>query len=140
MMSLSVFSIPVMLGTNADAGHTAQQWALLYHYGRMYMPALCIATCGFYCAAILGTKSASRKYIMAIVTTVGMIPFTWLAMSPTNTLLFGLDESSRAGSIVEQRLVSGLAVRWAWLHVTRSIFPLVGAFLGFTGLLQELAG
>lgn len=28
--------------------------------------------------------------------------------------------------------------RWSWLHATRSLFPLVGAVVGFTGLLQDL--
>jgi hypothetical protein len=140
MMSLSAFVIPVFLGTNSDAGHTTRQWALLYHYGRTYMPALCIATCGIYGSAILGKHKASRKYAFAIASTIAMVPFTWLAMAPTNNMLFGLEEASRSGSVIEPSLVRGLAVKWAWLHVARSLFPLLGAFLGFTGLLQEFGG
>ncbi|KAK4248221.1 hypothetical protein C7999DRAFT_31274 [Corynascus novoguineensis] len=140
MMSLSAFVIPVFLGTNSnDAGHTTRQWALLYQYGRQYMPVLCIATCGLYGSAILSKHKASRRYAMAIAATMAMVPFTWLVMAPTNETLFGLEEATGSGSMVEPGLVSGLAVRWAWLHVARSLFPLVGAIVGFTGLLQELA-
>lgn len=137
-MSLSAFVIPVFLGTNSDAGHTARQWALLYGYGRTYMPALCIATCGLYASAILSKHKASRQYALAIAATMSMVPFTWIAMAPTNDILFGLEAASRNGSVVELGLVRGLAVKWAWLHVARSVFPLLGTILGFVGLLQEL--
>lgn len=142
MMSLSAFTIPVLLGTNPhNPGHTARQWALLYQYGRQYMPVLCIATCGLYGAAILDNKRrASRRYALAMASTIAMVPFTWLAMAPTNDILFGLEAASVAGSVVDGGLVRDLAVKWAWLHVVRSLFPLFGAFVGFTGVLRELAG
>jgi len=73
---------------------------------------------------------------MAIASTMAMVSFTWLVMAPTNETLFRLEEATGSGSMVEPGLVSGLAVRWAWLHVARSLFPLVGAIVGFTGLLQ----
>lgn len=147
MASLSAFVIPVLLGTNAhDPAHTTRQWALLYIYGRQYLPVLCIATCGLYGSAILSRKkkknrgdkpSSSRRYAFALVSTIAMVPFTWLAMAPTNDILFRLETMS-GNATVEGSVVRGLAVKWAWLHVVRSIFPLVGAFLGFTGLLSEL--
>lgn len=139
-MSLSVFVIPVLLGTNSDAGHTVCQWALLYHYGRQYMPALCLATCGLYGAAILARHKAKWQYALAIMSTIAMVPFTWVAMAPTNNTLFGLDKASRSGAVVDPSLVRGLVVKWAWLHVARSLFPLLGVLLGFTGLLREWAG
>ncbi len=100
MMSLSAFVIPVILGTNSDAGHTTRQWALLYHYGRQYMPVLCIATCGLYGSAIVARRKAKRKYALAIASTIAMVPFTWLAMAPTNNILFGLEKASRSGRLL----------------------------------------
>jgi hypothetical protein len=143
MMSLSAFVVPVMLDTNSDAGHIARQWARLYHYGHIYLPGLCIATCVLYGYSSLRQHRSSRKYVLAAMWTIAMVPFTWIVMVPTNNLLFGLDEAARSGSVVglgNLGLVHGLAVKWAWLHATRSLSPLIGSYLGLTGVLQELAG
>jgi hypothetical protein len=139
MMSLSAFVVPVLLDTNDDADQILRQWARLYHYGHIYLPALCVSTCGLYGYAALSKRTANRnhwsRYALAAVSTIAMVPFTWLVMEPTNNILFGLEASESA---MELSLVRGLVVKWAWLHVTRSLSPLLGAFLGFTGLLQEL--
>ena len=100
MASLSAFTIPVLLNTNAhDPSHTTRQWALLYQYGRQYMPVLCIATCGLYGSAILNHKHQVSKsmYMLALGLTIGMVPFTWLAMAGTNGVLFGIEEMVREG-------------------------------------------
>lgn len=139
MMSLSAFVIPVFLDTDQDAEHMVRQWARLYHYGHIYLPALCVSTTGLYAYASLSKRVADNKqwsrYALAATSTIAMVPFTWLVMTPTNNTLFRLDASEL---VMELSLVRGLVVRWAWLHVTRSLFPLVGAILGFMTLHQEL--
>lgn len=140
MMSLSVIVVPVLLDTNSDPNHILRQWARLYHYGHIYMPALCVTTCALYIFAALSKTTAAgqrqwSRYATAAVSTVVMIPFTWLVMTPTNNTLFRLGAS---GSVMDLNLVRGLVVKWSWLHVTRSLSPLLGAFLGFTGILEEL--
>ncbi|KAK2594650.1 hypothetical protein QQS21_007626 [Conoideocrella luteorostrata] len=138
MMSISAFFVPVCLDTNTDAGQMLRQWARLYHYGHIYLPGLCITTCGlyFYAASSKINEASNQwqKYTFAAVLTAAMIPFTWLIMTPTNENLFEL-EASR--SVPDLSHVRNLVVKWAWLHVTRSLFPLVGAMLGFTVLLQD---
>ncbi|KAJ5952330.1 DUF1772-domain-containing protein [Penicillium vulpinum] len=137
-MSLSAFVIPVFLDTNQTADHMVRQWARLYHYGHIYLPALCVSTTGMYLFAALGRRASNNeqwsRYALAAISTITMVPFTWLLMTPTNNTLFRLDGSDY---FVELSLVRGLVVKWAWLHVTRSLFPLVGAILGFTTLCQE---
>lgn len=140
MMSLSAFVIPVLLETNQDSKHMVRQWARLYHYGHIYLPALCVSTTGLYAYASLSKQRVAdnkqwARYALAATSTIAMVPFTWLVMTPTNNTLFRLDASE---SVVELSLVRGLVVRWAWLHVTRSLFPLVGAILGLMTLHQEL--
>ena len=139
MMSLSAFVVPVFLDTNNNADQVLRQWARLYHYGHIYLPALCIATCGLYGYAAMSKRAANCQqwywYALAAVSTIAMVPFTWLIMVPTNDMLFRLEAS---GLATELSLVRGLVVKWAWLHITRSLCPLLGAFLGFASLLQEL--
>ncbi|KAK6837026.1 hypothetical protein PG987_007521 [Apiospora arundinis] len=139
MTSLAAFAVPVLLDTNQDASHAVRQWARLYHYGHIYLPALCVATCGLYGFAAYQKKAANRsqwsRYALSAIITIAMVPFTWIFMAPTNNILFGLDASGSAGDLL---FVRGLLVKWAWLHVTRSATPLLGAYLGFQTLVSEL--
>lgn len=141
MMSLSAFVVPVFLDTNHDPGHMLRQWARLYHYGHIYLPTLSVSTCGLYGYLALTKRVANRKqwtrYTLAAVSTISMVPMTWCFMAPTNDILFRLEASTSAADL---SVVRGLVVKWAWLHVVRSLFPFVGAILGFTALLQEIRG
>lgn len=140
MMSLSAFAVPVLLDTMRDPHHMAAQWARLYHYGHIYLPGLCVATCGLYGLASYTRRQglrrrASFRYALAAVSTIAMVPFTWVVMAPTNNLLFSL---AAADPALDQGQARGLVVRWAWMHVARSLTPLLGAFLGFSTILQEI--
>ena len=144
-MSLSVIAIPVFLDTNTDSTHLVRQWARLYHYGHFYMPAVSVATTGLYEYVGLRNRASHRKqwliYTAAGAITITMVPFTWLMMGPTNDRLFRLlavASASASASAVDLGVLQGLVVRWAWLHIVRSVFPMVGAILGLVGVLQEL--
>lgn len=150
-MSLSAFTIPVILDTNpGDGTHTLRQWVRLYHYGHIYLPALCIATCGLYGFEAMTKRAQKRyqwvRYALAAVSTLAMVPFTWVFMTSTNNALFRLEAETASGSGLDSDAFSdslgltvhGLIIRWTWLHMTRSLSPLFGAYLGFTGLLCEM--
>lgn len=139
MASLSAFTIPILVDTNQDAAHAVRQWVRLYHYGHIYLPGMCVATCGLYGYTAYSKRAANRpqwsRYALSAIITIAMVPFTWVVMTPTNNTLFGLDESNSAGDMGFVRI---LLVKWAWLHVTRSAAPLIGAYLAFQTLLSEL--
>ena len=142
-MCISGVVVPILLDTNSDPTHLLRQWVRLYHYGHIYMPAVCIATCGLYGYTAISKSASNRKqwrnYTVAGATTIAMVPFTWVVMAPTNKDLFRLEALATAStSVAELSVVQELVARWARLHVVRSIFPLVGAILGFTGVLQDL--
>ena len=142
-MSLSAIGIPVFLDTNTESGHLLRQWSRLYHYGHMYMPAVSITVTGLYAYVAFRNYASHRKqwsiYAAAGAITITMVPFTWLIMTSTNNTLFRLEAlASAAASTVDLSFVQKIVVRWAWLHLFRSLFPLVGAILGLTGVLQEL--
>ena len=71
---------------------------------------------------------------MAAGLTLGMIPFTWVFMAPTNGRLFEAQRRGLAG--VEGKegggegAVRGLVGRWRRLHFVRALFPLAGAVVG----------
>lgn len=139
MMSLSAFVVPVFLDTNRNPDHMLGQWSRLYYYGHIYLPALCVTTCGLYGFAALGNQRSNRqaagRYVLAAISTFAMVPFTWIVMAPTNNILFALDSSE---SVPDLGSVRDLVITWAWMHATRSLAPLLGAYLGFAALLREV--
>ncbi|KAJ5761820.1 uncharacterized protein N7511_005202 [Penicillium nucicola] len=141
MLCLSAIAVPVFLDTDDTPSHLVRQWARTYYYGHIILPAACIATCGLYVYITLNKRATSRKhwltYAVAGVTTFAMVPFTWVLMTPTNNSLFGLEQAS-SETTENLGAVQQLVVTWSWLHVTRSLFPMVGAIAGFRGLLQDL--
>ncbi|KAI0469989.1 hypothetical protein GGR56DRAFT_156337 [Xylariaceae sp. FL0804] len=68
---------------------------------------------------------------------VSAVPFTWLFMAPTNNILFGLEKVTGFSDLARVR---DLVVKWSLLHITRSVFPLVGAAIGLTEVLREVSG
>ncbi|KUJ13603.1 DUF1772-domain-containing protein [Mollisia scopiformis] len=143
MMGISLMTIRVFLDTDTQASHLLQQWVRLYHYGHQVMPSLAIATCGLYSYITISKRASHRPwliYALAAVTTVSVVPFTWIVMAPTNNSLFQLDAENQVAGATMTSLehVQELVTRWGWLHGIRSSFPIVGAALGFTGVLREI--
>lgn len=136
-MSLSLIAVPVLLDTTEHAPQLFHQWARMYHYGHQALPTMAVGTCLLYLYTA-GKKRSSKSHqvliAMAGLATVLMLPFTWLVMIPTNNDLFKLETVSRSEpnvmSLAEAR---ELVVRWAQMHFTRCLFPLVGAVFGAFG-------
>lgn len=138
-MGLSLIAIPVLVDTNSDPAHLVRQWARLYGYGIQYMPAGAIGTTALYgytATTHIRYGQPWLNYAVAAAATMSIVPFTWFVMAPTNNLLFGLNEV--AGGARDLAEVHGLIATWRWLHVVRSLFPLVGAVCGLRGVLDEL--
>ncbi|KAJ0120540.1 uncharacterized protein J7T55_015269 [Diaporthe amygdali] len=140
MMSLSFIAVPVLLETTRDAPQLLTAWTRTYHYGHLALPTMSVGTFLLYIYAARASKKGkgrSRGILAAAgVATVAMVPFTWAFMLPTNDELFRL----QAASVTEPGVAGFDAVRemvtsWSWMHVMRSLMPLVGAILGASAIL-----
>lgn len=137
MVSLSLVAVPVFLDTTTEAAQLFFQWTRMYHYGHQVLPVMAVCTLhlyGYTCTKKWGTKRPWGLFALAGVTTVSIIPFTWIFMVPTNNELFRLEAASKAEPLVLE--ISGakeLMVKWTWLHFTRSLLPLAGAILDTLG-------
>lgn len=143
MTGLSAICVPVLLDTNTEVSHLYRQWARLFYYGHNYMPTTAVAVAGLYAYAALRHRAANNKqwlvYAIASVTTIAIVPFTLLVMNSTNNTLFRLHALAVASPETEDLSTAHeLLVKWAWLHLCRSAFPLAGAIIGFFGVLKEL--
>jgi hypothetical protein len=122
----------------------AHQWARLYHYGHIYMPAVAVVTSGL-CIYTAMRNRATREhnrwsiYAAAGVVTIAIVPFTRVFMDPTNNTLFELDELPKLSThMADEAAVRQLLMKWALLHLFRSFLPMVGSITGLIGVLHEL--
>ncbi|KAK3315163.1 hypothetical protein B0H66DRAFT_606067 [Apodospora peruviana] len=130
-------TMPVILDTNTDGLQLCRQWARAFDYGHVIGPALCGATTLLHVYAALGSRThpwkrtsrISRRQLAAGVTTLGMVPFTLVAMTSTNNSLFALLAQGASG-VADLASVRDLVGTWSRLHFARCVFPLVGAILG----------
>lgn len=134
MMSLSLMAIPVLLDTTTQAPQLFHQWVRMYHYGHQVLPTLAVGTFLLYSYTSVKRRNARKSWgvsALAGVTTLSMLPFTWIFMVPTNNELFRLEGMSKAEPLVKGIVeAKELVVRWSWLHFTRSLLPLAGAVMG----------
>ena len=142
-MSLSLIAIPVFLDTTTASPQLFHQWVRMYHYGHQVLPTMAVGTFLLYSYNALKAlrnrqKKPSKKgwgiFALAGITTISMLPFTWIFMVPTNSELFRLEEVSKGQpGVMGIKGGKELVVKWAWLHVARSLLPLAGAVVGAVG-------
>lgn len=133
-MSLSLMAVPVLLDTTTQAPQLVHQWVRMYHYGHQVLPSMAIGVFLLYSYTSAKKRGARKSwgiFALAGLTTMSILPFTWIFMVPTNNELFRLEEVSKARPFVKEiDEAKGLVVRWSWLHFTRSLLPLAGAIMG----------
>ncbi|PVH97525.1 DUF1772-domain-containing protein [Periconia macrospinosa] len=139
MMSLSAITMPVLMGTNTTSSGFLNQWLRLFQYGHVSMPPTALSVASLYAFAAFRKRADGNKhwrtYAAAAVSTIGIVPFTLLFMLPTNNIMF---EWQAAETPLALDRVYQVAAKWAWLHVIRSCFPLMGGVIGFVGILREI--
>ncbi|KAJ5485002.1 hypothetical protein N7539_004990 [Penicillium diatomitis] len=120
----------------------AKQWSRMYAKGKTQNPpiAAAVAASFFYLAwsapsdtfpANRATLSLSGLYSSAAVVTLGIVPFTLLAMVGTNN---SLHRQAKSEVEVPEAETMELLGKWSYLNVIRGCFPLVGAVLGLMTL------
>jgi hypothetical protein len=127
-------AVPVMLKTTSEPAQLYKQWVVMYGYGHQVLPGLAIVTAALYARIASVQRMKNRpwlRFTLAGLATVSIIPFTLICMMSTNDTLFALEKDSRAGNV---RLSIGEAKAivswWSWLHLIRSMMPLVGVVCG----------
>lgn len=134
MMGLSLVAVPVLIDTSTQSSHLLAQFVQMYDYGHKLMPSLAVVTFLLHGYTAVQQRASGRpwlRHVAAGVVTLLIVPFTWVAMMPTNENLFLLNAASKSPSeMVDLSLVQSLLVRWSRLHIIRSLFPLAGAIVG----------
>ncbi|ROV88793.1 hypothetical protein VSDG_08985 [Cytospora chrysosperma] len=133
---ISILAVPGLLSTTTPVpGQVlAQQWAGIYSQGKVLGPQAAVISLLGYGYLLYGRSRQGRGWgdcLGAMGLTIGIVPFTLIFMDPTNQALLRVAEGS---SSLGSEAVGELLVRWKWLNLTRSMFPLAGGLLGLYGL------
>jgi hypothetical protein len=103
----------------------------MYGYGHQVLPTMAVGTFLLYVYTSVKKRSAQKSwdiFAVAGVTTLSMVPFTWIFMVPMNNELFRFEEVSKVDPLVMGIVeAKELVVKWAWLHVTRLLMPVAGS-------------
>ena len=148
---LSMIAIPALLRSNQSKSTTsptpntlAQQWQTLYDAGKAQNPPIAAVTASsfFYLAwafrsqnvAIhpqLAGKSSSNGlfYCGAALLTLGIIPWTLVAMMSTNHQLASIVETGDGVRVSDEEF-DALMKKWQGCNLIRGLFPLAGGILG----------
>lgn len=74
---------------------------------------------------------------IAAVLAVAIIPFTLVAIMPTNHILEGMEEAVRVGKKdVDTKMARDLVEKWGVLNTIRASFPLAAGVLGLWAVLR----
>ncbi|KAJ5625585.1 hypothetical protein N7510_001894 [Penicillium lagena] len=145
-------SDPSVPGT--PISHLTHQWLFLFKRGHDTFPTLATASSlanGYLAwtlrdagASPIGGYSWTTCYVAAIAATMSIVPWTLILINNTNVKLtahatrddkgsakeLGTQETARRAK--DDAEVPGLLRYWSMLNLVRSVFPLVGAVIGFT--------
>lgn len=134
---------------NTSQNTLARQWKTLYNHGKVQNPPIAaISACSLYYLAYavrshsayysrFAGESTGTFYAGAAFLTLGIVPWTLVAMTSTNDRIAVVTEieagdesekSERSGLSDEE--FDGLLSQWQVLNGIRGVFPLVGGVLG----------
>ncbi|KAL6228964.1 hypothetical protein BDW75DRAFT_235548 [Aspergillus navahoensis] len=133
MMTITLLFIPVWLDTIKQPSHLLDQWLCSYHYGHLGHPTMAVLTLTLYTLSAWQRRSEGNRWkapLTAGIVTVLMSAFTLLFMLPTNTIIFQYASGIPGTERVELQEARRLVLKWGWMHLTRSFFPLIGAAIG----------
>ncbi|KAJ5219133.1 uncharacterized protein N7498_001232 [Penicillium cinerascens] len=173
MMGLSLVTIPVLViparhpstgarkTSGTSAAHLSHQWLNAYNRGlSIYPPTAAVSSlANAYLAWVLRDAPAPTAvnyswgsiYATAAVITMGIMPWTFLVMWPTNTKLMAhaarddaalaegtkgmvVNEQEKAKRARDDQDVPALVEKWGELNFYRSLFVVAGAVIGFCGV------
>lgn len=136
-MTISLISIPVALDTATGPSHLLHLWTRMFHYGHRLHPTMAALTSTLYGHCALRRRAANKSWAplaWAGLLTMSISPFTWLFLLPTNKAITNLVRGSQGAAVIEMEDARRLVMKWSWMHLVRSIFPLVGGIVAMTRL------
>ncbi|KAL3479612.1 hypothetical protein BJX99DRAFT_255337 [Aspergillus californicus] len=137
--NIAIFSmnvIPALLRsreeTNLPLNAIAKQWREIYETGKRQNPLVAMATATAFAYLAVSSHSSSPLlrtglYTSAALLTLGIVPFTVVAMGNTNHSLMRICELGGQNPVGGDARVEGYLQDWVALNMVRSLFPLAAS-------------
>ncbi|KAH7043818.1 hypothetical protein B0J12DRAFT_787628 [Macrophomina phaseolina] len=132
--ALSLISAPAILRAKADGaagtGSLTRLWRHNYELGKSQNPPVAVLAAG--ALGYLAWTAGAPLYGAAAALTLGIVPYTIVAMRPTNGRLIKKSEDigrqgpAAVATEAEQAEVDALLGRWVALNGVRSVLPALG--------------
>ncbi len=135
-MFTTVLSVPGLLAAQIPSRTLAIQWQAIYDRGKVAAPGIAILSLLGYVYLAYSHYHEGREwrgFAVAALLTIGIAPFTLIAMAPTNNTLIGV--ANGAITSVGDEAARQLVEKWGGLNLTRSLLPLAGSIVGLWSLL-----
>ena len=137
-MFITVVSVPGLLAAQIPGRTLAIQWQAIFDRGKVAAPGIALLSLLSYAYLAYSHYQEGREwkgFATAALLTIGIVPFTLIAMAPTNNTLIGV--ASGAVTSVGDEAARQLVEKWGGLNLTRSLLPLAGSVVGLWSLLAE---
>lgn len=138
-MSLSTITMPVLVQTSISKPLLLQQWAEIFNKGHVQGPVLAILTSATYGYATWLHVTSGENWAPSAIAgalTLSIVPFTWIFLGKINYALFDALDDRDKDAKMDRKMAERMIVSWTKLHAVRSALPLVGAMVGFLGMLR----
>ena len=129
LLTFSAAAIPSLLAHDVPPPLLVRQWQTAFDAGKIISPGSSIvAAAGWiYAARAHPAPGAARLYGAAAATVMGIHPWTFLAIMPTNR---GLWAAVDKGDKVQKAEARELVARWGMLNWVRFCFPVAAVAMG----------
>ena len=126
--------VPSLLAHAPPGPLLVRQWQTAFDAGKVLTPASSLVSglAFAYAARAHPLPATARLYAAAAVAVTGLLPFTQLAIMPTNHALADKVAEKDGASEAESR---ALVKKWGNLHTVRVLFPTVALGLGAWAML-----
>lgn len=137
--ALSMNTMPALLAAcreyNVPVDLLVRQWSKIYEAGKTQNPPIAaVASAAFLYLAYSGRRP--RLYATAAVLTLGIVPYTLVAMGSTNAALLAVAHApERVSDSAAAADHAPLVRRWVLLNAIRSLLPLAGSLVGIAAVL-----
>ncbi|KAB8203746.1 hypothetical protein BDV35DRAFT_384103 [Aspergillus flavus] len=101
-MNLHLLTIPILIETTRQPAQLVHQWSRIFYSGHRKGPGIALVTGALYGYAAWAKYSVGEPWhhwMVAGVTTVSMVPYTWMFMNATNTALFHAEDQFEKGGV-----------------------------------------
>jgi hypothetical protein len=149
--ALSLISVPALIRSKSrdhvPSTTLAKQWRYIFESGKSQNPPIAAITASAFAYLAWSVRSGGmyhhmvpkmsmQLYCAAAILTLGIVPFTIVAMRPTNNKLIEKAETSSKQTDTSplaqsnEDEIDNLIAKWKSLNGIRSLLPLLGGILG----------